>query len=41
VLCAHYDAVLVIEEGRKPALPACASQALRTGPGYGVYSLRG
>jgi hypothetical protein len=41
VLCAHYDAVLVIEEGRKPALPPCASHALRTGPGYGVYSLRG
>jgi hypothetical protein len=41
VLCAHYDAVLVIEEGRKLALPPCASHALRTGQGYGVYSLRG
>jgi hypothetical protein len=40
VLCKHYDAVLVIEQGRQPELPPCAA-ALRMGPGYGVYSLRG
>jgi hypothetical protein len=41
VLCTHYDAVLVIEEGGKPELPPCVVRALRTGPGYGLYSLRG
>lgn len=41
LLCNHYDAVLVIEQGRKLELPPCAARALRTGPGYGVYSLRG
>jgi hypothetical protein len=41
VLCAHYDAVLVIEQGRRPELPACAARALSAGPGYGLYSLRG
>lgn len=41
VLCTHYDALLVIEEGRKPVLPTCAARALSTGPGYGLYALRG
>jgi hypothetical protein len=39
LLCSHYDAVLVIEQGRKPELPSCAEQALRSGPGYGLYAL--
>ncbi len=39
LLCGHYDAVLVIEQGRKAELPPCMAQALRTGPGYALYSL--
>jgi hypothetical protein len=39
LLCNHYDAVLVVEQGRTPELPPCAGQALRTGAGYGLYAL--
>jgi hypothetical protein len=39
LLCKHYDAVLVIEQGRRPELPPCVARALRTGPGYGLYPL--
>jgi hypothetical protein len=41
VLCAHYDAVLVVEEGRWPALPSCAARVLQAGPGFGLYALDG
>ncbi len=41
LLCEHYDAVLVIEEGGKTTLPACVTRALSTGAGFGVYALRG
>lgn len=40
-ICSHYDVLLVIEQGHKPALPACVARVLSTGPGYGVYALRG
>jgi hypothetical protein len=40
-ICEHFDAVLVIEQGHQPPLPACVKRALRTGPGYGLYALHG
>lgn len=36
--CSRYDAVLVIEMGRKAELPDCL-RALRTGPGWAVYAV--
>ena len=40
-ICSHFDTLLVIEEDHQPPLPACAVRALRAGPGYGLYELRG
>ena len=37
-LCRHFDAVLVIEQGRRAALPGCA-RPLRMGEGFAIYRL--
>ncbi len=41
LLCTHFDSVLVMGEGAEAPTPPCAVRALATGPGYGVYALRG
>jgi hypothetical protein len=39
LLCSHYDAVLVIEQGRGGERPPCVTQVLRAGAGYALYAL--
>jgi hypothetical protein len=39
LLCTHYDAVLVIEQGRQGERPPCVGRVLGTGPGHALYAL--